>query len=131
MGRRNDEEATAHDQSTSEFTVREDSASKAAGHVNLELVDDKIGECLLQPETANKGHQQAGAEAHLKLHAADSSSKGVMKGWKSGAGSWFDAWLTSAAAQVCVLDSCVLSPDTNRFLLCQSSLPLDSYHCGL
>lgn len=48
MGRRtNDEEATAHGQPSSEFTVREDSASKAAGHVNLELVDDKIGECLL------------------------------------------------------------------------------------
>ena len=33
-------------------------------------------------------------------HAADSSNKGVFKGWRSGAGSWFDAWLTSAAAQV-------------------------------
>lgn len=33
-------------------------------------------------------------------YAADSSNKGVFKGWRSGAGSWFDAWLTSAAAQV-------------------------------
>lgn len=39
-------------------------------------------------------------EPHLRYNAADSTSRGVMKGWKSGAGSWFDAWLTSAAAQV-------------------------------
>ncbi len=31
---------------------------------------------------------------------AGSEQKGVTKGWGGGAGSWFDAWLTSAAAQV-------------------------------
>ena len=65
MGRRNNDEEATDGQPTSEFTVREDSASKAAGHINLELVDDKIGECLLQPETASKGHQQADIEVHL------------------------------------------------------------------
>ena len=31
---------------------------------------------------------------------AGSEQKGVTKGWGGDAGSWFDAWLTSAAAQV-------------------------------
>lgn len=31
---------------------------------------------------------------------AGSEQRGVTKGWGGGAGSWFDAWLTSAAAQV-------------------------------
>lgn len=68
-----DEEATAHGHPPGEFAVeREDSASKAAGHMRLELVDDK----------------------------PDPNNKGMMKNWRSGAGSWFDAWLTSAAAQI-------------------------------
>jgi len=44
---------------------------------------------------------------------AGSEQKGVTKGWGGGAGSWFDAWLTSAAAQVptkatayCIASSC-------------------------
>lgn len=53
--------------------MREDSASRAAGHIpSKDLVDDKIGV----------------------------EQKGVTKGWSGGAGSWFDAWLTSAAAQI-------------------------------
>lgn len=57
MGRHNkDEEATAHGQSPAEIAIREDSASKAAGHVGLELVDDKIGECSSPAVgTATKG----------------------------------------------------------------------------
>lgn len=44
-----DEEATALGQSPSQFAVRrEDSASTAAGHIRLELVDDKIGECFVK-----------------------------------------------------------------------------------
>ena len=42
-----DEEATEHGHNPAEFTVqREDSASKAAGHMRLDLVDEKPGKPL-------------------------------------------------------------------------------------
>lgn len=46
-----DEEATKADQTPEKFAVRrEDSASTAAGHMRLDLVDDKLGKCSVNFE---------------------------------------------------------------------------------
>lgn len=100
MGSTDEEAAQKAGDGGEQVVAREDSALKAAGHLrSLELVDDKVGKL---PRTVHGLFMRRGvsgmlAEQHV---AADAKDKGFFKNWRGGAGTWFDAWLTSAAAQV-------------------------------
>ena len=81
------------------------------GRANLALVDDKgtgeSGEAPFPPfwdgTRVCNGHEQQTAGHHHVCPAADPIMK---KGWRGGAGSNFDAWLTTAAAQVSLMPAC-------------------------